>query len=64
MKKNEPNTTIDLDIRKFARHVTTVGPRKAFMEFLYGMFIVADEVMRTGINGKSYPKPTHKGEKP
>ena len=37
----------DLDIRAFAKHVNRVGPKRAFMDFLYGMFVVADEVMRT-----------------
>lgn len=37
---------IDLDVRQFAKHVNKVGPERAFMDFLYGMFVVADEVLR------------------
>lgn len=45
---------VDLDIRKFAKHVHKVGPEKAFLDFLYGMFVVADEVLRST---RKDPKP-------
>ena len=55
--RNDEPSNVDLDIRRFAKHVNHVGPKKAFMDFLYGMFVVVDEVLRTGANGKEYPKP-------
>lgn len=56
MNQKEP-TDLNLDIRRFSKHVVKVGPQRAFLDFVYGMFIVADEIMKTGANGRSYAKP-------